>query len=680
MRWSDERWVAFLKAQGPRWPRLSFGARCMFPLLLRIVDRAGRRSLDGCGTEGIAYLLRAREQDLAFVIESIEELSDWGLITADGDDLRVPDFRDGIRLHPGSYVRLYTRDTAAWLRLPVVARGLFCLILMESDLAGIFELAPDGIAGLGGHFNGDDELVADALRDLLVDGCLTVNHKDRQLIIANYIDAQEARQSDAARQKAARERARDEAKAAASAWDAELQSVTPQPVVSHDVTSCHSSLSIRSNLSKDPTGKAVDVPETTRAQARAKPPASADESLLNPVVADVLEVLRSASDGALRTIATQELAHKIASHSQAGGFTGRAALEDVLAAVQAAADKEHTAIAAGEFPRSKGPLGTLVMGFVRHARRGDAQRAAAKAEDDAGAVIAVFERMWCKKFGIDVRCPDARDEWAARTIATTLKKHAASIKAPRWGELLEAAVKGYLELTDKGIELKDYPLWEMPNRLSTVLREIRPRRAEPPRREAVVRVDPRENMINGRRAYAEFHARLRAQEESEKLMLKCASPPKGRPDFLTPPQAPSAAPPPVQTPATPAEAKVEPATAIPEAGPDPRDGPLLDAVERLEAEDDIAGLDVAVDDAPAPYQPEPPITAEERERLLSGAAPTDLLETRELATLAGQAQGRRALRPPMPGIVPSVRDGPQPFAAAMGDPTRALNMPRRRAP
>lgn len=111
------------------------------------------------------------------------------------------------------YVRLYTRDTIDWAMLSFEAQGLFSLLLRKVDRAGLLELGKHGKRGVAaavGH-PGRWEVLAPALEELLADGCVSIS--GTTLVIPNFIEAQEARASDAQRKRDQRERDRDIAKA-----------------------------------------------------------------------------------------------------------------------------------------------------------------------------------------------------------------------------------------------------------------------------------------------------------------------------------------------------------------------------------------------------------------------------------------------------------------------------------
>ncbi len=106
------------------------------------------------------------------------------------------------------YVRLYTRDTVDWLGLSFPAQGLFCLLLRKVDRAGILPLGKHGkraVAVAVGHGH-QWAMLEEPLEELLADGCIRI--EGDRLLVPNFIEAQEAIQSDAARKRTQRERDR----------------------------------------------------------------------------------------------------------------------------------------------------------------------------------------------------------------------------------------------------------------------------------------------------------------------------------------------------------------------------------------------------------------------------------------------------------------------------------------
>ena len=107
------------------------------------------------------------------------------------------------------YVRIYTRDTVDWLGLSFIAQGLFCLILRKLDRAGLLKLGKPGKRGVAIviGFAGEWSRLEPALEELLTDGCIQI--RGECLVVPNFIEAQEATQSDAQRKRESRARDRD---------------------------------------------------------------------------------------------------------------------------------------------------------------------------------------------------------------------------------------------------------------------------------------------------------------------------------------------------------------------------------------------------------------------------------------------------------------------------------------
>ena len=146
-----------------------------------------------------------------------------------------------VRWSDERYVKVYTRDTPDWLALGWEARALFWELLRKSDRAGLFELGKSGNRGISAVTLIPVEVVDRALPVLLSDGCVELH--GTYLLIRNFIEAQEAYQSDNARQHKSRETARDKARresvkpshgvtdtvAGVTPCDAKADSVTPPP-------------------------------------------------------------------------------------------------------------------------------------------------------------------------------------------------------------------------------------------------------------------------------------------------------------------------------------------------------------------------------------------------------------------------------------------------------------------
>ncbi len=137
------------------------------------------------------------------------------------------------------YVRLYTRDTVDWLNLSFEAQALFALLLRKVDRAGLLPLGKHGARGVAsaiGHPLRWDT-IRPALDELVADGCVTIC--DGVLFIPNFTVAQDAKQSDKARQQKSRETARALLKAqSVTNRDETSQAVTDGHATSQPVTPC----------------------------------------------------------------------------------------------------------------------------------------------------------------------------------------------------------------------------------------------------------------------------------------------------------------------------------------------------------------------------------------------------------------------------------------------------------
>lgn len=127
-------------------------------------------------------------------------------------------------------MKLYTRDSVTWTLWGHEGQALFMALLRKFDLAGVIDIggnAPSrAVAALLGWPVPFVEL---GLAALLDSG--TVEVGDRALVMPNYLHAQEARSSDAQRQRSTRER-----RAANKRVTNRDETVTPRHTASHPVT------------------------------------------------------------------------------------------------------------------------------------------------------------------------------------------------------------------------------------------------------------------------------------------------------------------------------------------------------------------------------------------------------------------------------------------------------------
>jgi hypothetical protein len=101
-----------------------------------------------------------------------------------------------------TYVRLYTRDTATWLRWKWQARTLFVMLLRKVDRHGVLDLDGGGAETLAALVSLPFEVVEAGLPDLTRpdrQGRRTVEFSEDRIGIPNFVEAQEAKASDAKR-------------------------------------------------------------------------------------------------------------------------------------------------------------------------------------------------------------------------------------------------------------------------------------------------------------------------------------------------------------------------------------------------------------------------------------------------------------------------------------------------
>lgn len=146
-----------------------------------------------------------------------------------------------MRFEDERYVRLYTRDTVTWKMLTWQGRCLFMALLRKIDRAGIIDLGEAGARGIAAIAELPVEVVEAGLESLLERD--TIRVANGILLLPNFMAAQEARQSDRARQAAHRERALDLANARSlgviDVGDDDEEPSRKQAIVSHAVTAGH---------------------------------------------------------------------------------------------------------------------------------------------------------------------------------------------------------------------------------------------------------------------------------------------------------------------------------------------------------------------------------------------------------------------------------------------------------
>lgn len=106
------------------------------------------------------------------------------------------------------YVRLYTRNTAAWVLWPWQARALFPLLMRAADRAGVIDNS-EGPAGVAALVMLPLEVAEVGLAALMKGDSAPVVETPSGYVIRNFLDAQEAAQSPQQRSRESRARRRD---------------------------------------------------------------------------------------------------------------------------------------------------------------------------------------------------------------------------------------------------------------------------------------------------------------------------------------------------------------------------------------------------------------------------------------------------------------------------------------
>ena len=130
------------------------------------------------------------------------------------------------------YVRIYVRDTVDLALMHWVSRNALWELFRKMDRAGVIDLGEhDPARGLAALMRMPEEVMRGCLEDWLRDGVVELHTVGgaQYLVSPNYIEAQEAKQSDRARAKSSRELRRDRARllVIVEHMDGERQSETP---------------------------------------------------------------------------------------------------------------------------------------------------------------------------------------------------------------------------------------------------------------------------------------------------------------------------------------------------------------------------------------------------------------------------------------------------------------------
>lgn len=132
------------------------------------------------------------------------------------------------------YVRMYKRDTADLLAVGWEGRAVWWELLRKVDRAGVLEHDGD-LAVLPELVRIPVDIFERGFNRLVARGCIEL--RERVLVVRNFRDAQEAKQSDKARQRESRGRRRDLALASGADQPTARAAARPDRYGSHEVTS-----------------------------------------------------------------------------------------------------------------------------------------------------------------------------------------------------------------------------------------------------------------------------------------------------------------------------------------------------------------------------------------------------------------------------------------------------------
>jgi uncharacterized phage protein (TIGR02220 family) len=160
------------------------------------------------------------------------------------------------------YVRVYTRDTVSWKLCDWRAHTTLLHLFRKVDRAGVLDVGDDGTAGLAAVLELPNEVVGPGIEQLTRASASgrspTVAYTGSSYVILNFIEAQEAPQSDPQRARESRARRRDVAALESRNVSEESRNVS-EP--SRGVTPCHEASrgvtpsQTRPDQTKDMSGK-----------------------------------------------------------------------------------------------------------------------------------------------------------------------------------------------------------------------------------------------------------------------------------------------------------------------------------------------------------------------------------------------------------------------------------------
>lgn len=175
------------------------------------------------------------------------------------------------------YVRLYTRNTGDWMCWPWQSRALLPLLMRTVDRAGVLDVGRYGAKAVAVLVGLPEEVVSVGLDGLVHDGCVEL--RGEQIVIRNFMEAQECGHSDRVRQAESRRRRRDGAPVTPVTQTPEITApVTVGHSLSQPVTDRHPvlSLAVPSRTEEHPASAGVGEQDEPSRPRDESPPVSPD--------------------------------------------------------------------------------------------------------------------------------------------------------------------------------------------------------------------------------------------------------------------------------------------------------------------------------------------------------------------------------------------------------------------
>ena len=168
------------------------------------------------------------------------------------------------------WIKVYLVDSASWVSLSWQARGLYVLLQRVADRTGSIDIGVTGVRSIGALLRASWDEIAPSFAELVASGYVV--ETDGALSLPEHIAQQEARSSDAARQRESRRKKRShEASRNVTRRHAKSREVTTSHTPSQDVT-------IRGEESRREEKRA----EQSREDARAREAAAAAAAPVDP--------------------------------------------------------------------------------------------------------------------------------------------------------------------------------------------------------------------------------------------------------------------------------------------------------------------------------------------------------------------------------------------------------------